>query len=528
MKKLLLLLFFAVTFCNGTYAQNPLFIQGPEGYGLASPYTDRGMIPLFKDGNDLYATTRKLDPANNVLRNYVVRINLTNDSMYVFSGISLSGTATLYSPRNFTVYQDYVFFSCASKLYRITKSTNQIIEFLSDCDHYFISGNILLHDYWNSSATYARNLTTNTFAQVKATDDRSIIEIGSMYEYDNSIYFWGTVSLYTGRKNGIFRYNKSTGVVTSFMYVSLPNGYSEMYQGRTEVTRINNNLVYLIKDTDYKYRYISINLETQTLNSTFTFNTNTVYDTGLTEPFIIGNRIYVNKEGVTYSSDGVTAPEPTTLGFSGGGFGQIYNEYINYNDAVYTIRNTEAYGSEVWKTDGTVAGTQLLADLNPGPEGAFYTSGYAKVFGNYLYFATTQYIPGILYRCGGTAETTLPITTPGEFTSVSGFNSYGDYIYFYGQKTDGPNGLYKLNPEEFLAVTAQKQKILYIYPNPASDMLHISEPVEKATVYDMAGRLVSEHDNVTQLSLATLQAGYYLLKTTTGNNKVQNFKFIVK
>lgn len=527
MKKFLLLLF-VITFSNSIYAQNPQYIQGPEGYGLASPYTDRGMIPLFTDGNDLYATTRKLDPANNVLRNYVVRINLIDDSMYVFSGISLSGTATLYAPRNFTVYQDYVFFSCASKLYRITKSTNQIIEFLSDCDHYIISGNILLHDYWNSSATYARNLTTNTFTQVKAPDDRSIIEIGSMYEYDNSIYFWGTVSLSTGRKNGIFRYNKANGVVTSFMYVLLPNGYSEMYQSRTEVTRINNNLVYLIKDTDYKYRYVSVNLDTQTLNSAFTFNTNTVYAPGLTEPFVIDNRVYISKEGVTYSSDGVTALEPTTMGgFSGQGFRWTYDEYIQYNGLVYTLRNTEAYGTEIWKTDGTAEGTQLLADLNPGTGSAFSGSGYAQVFGNYLYFSTTANIPGILYRCGDTAETTLPITTPGEFTSVSGFNSYGDYIYFYGQKTEGPNGLYKLNPEEFLAVTAQKQKTLHIYPNPVTNVLYISEPVDKATVYDMAGRLVSEHDNISQISVGTLQTGWYLLKTTTGS-KEQNFKFIVK
>jgi len=37
------------------------------------------------------------------------------------------------------------------------------------------------------------------------------------------------------------------------------------------------------------------------------------------------------------------------------------------------LRRTPEHGEEIWTTDGTEAGTMLLADMNPGPSDGFYS-----------------------------------------------------------------------------------------------------------------------------------------------------------
>jgi ELWxxDGT repeat protein len=442
MKKTLLLLLIFVT--TGIFAQTPLFIQGPEGYGLEAPYTDRGMRPLYTDGNDLFALTTKKDPsANNMLRNYLVRINMENDTMHFYDYVALGGTADYYSPHSFKTHGNFIFFRCGWRLYKLDKTTNAVVEYLSDCSTYYIIGDYLIYDYWNSSKTYSRNMVTNVTTEIKAPDDKSIIAIGSIYEYNNEIYFWATVSSFSIRKNGIFKYNPVTKVLTSFMYVALQTS-SNMYQGRTEVARVSDNLVFLIKDSTYNMKYVSVNLLTQTLNTNFTFDTNTVYDSGLSEPFVIGSQIYLSRGAQTYMSNGITTPVPAPFNFTGYSFNEVYNDFISYNGEVYSTIDTPGYGIEVWKTNGTVDGTQLVADLEPGPGDAFYIGGSPIVHGGSMYFCTSAGSVRI-YKTDGTASGTLPLTLPGEFSYIGSIKAFANSLYFYGKKDGGQSGLYKVS-----------------------------------------------------------------------------------
>ena len=69
-------------------------------------------------------------------------------------------------------------------------------------------------------------------------------------------------------------------------------------------------------------------------------------------------------------------------------------------------------GPELWRSDGTVAGTQLVTDLEPGPGGGLLVG--ATLFGNELVFAlrTPQTLPvrTLLVRTDGTALGTQVIT----------------------------------------------------------------------------------------------------------------------
>ncbi len=77
-----------------------------------------------------------------------------------------------------------------------------------------------------------------------------------------------------------------------------------------------------------------------------------------------------------------------------------------------------------------------------------------------------------------------------------------------------------------------KLQVLTFYPNPATDLLTISDTSEISAIeiYDISGKNVLSQDlNVkkTDLNISKLKTGMYILKTNS-NGKSQSFKFIKK
>lgn len=90
------------------------------------------------------------------------------------------------------------------------------------------------------------------------------------------------------------------------------------------------------------------------------------------------------------------------------------------------------HGGELWRTDGTAAGTVLVADINPGP-GSARISGLTAVNGR-LFFAATDGEHGIeLWTSDGTAAGTrrLSDVAPGPLSSSPGdLAAIGGRLYF--------------------------------------------------------------------------------------------------
>ena len=58
------------------------------------------------------------------------------------------------------------------------------------------------------------------------------------------------------------------------------------------------------------------------------------------------------------------------------------------NGMLYFSANTPTYGTELWQSDGTAAGTTMVQDIYPGPLGSNPTN--FVVFGTTLFFTATD------------------------------------------------------------------------------------------------------------------------------------------
>src|SRR5262245_61135040 len=75
-------------------------------------------------------------------------------------------------------------------------------------------------------------------------------------------------------------------------------------------------------------------------------------------------------------------------------------------NTVYYLGQEPAHGAELWRSDGTAAGTQLVKDIFPGSGTSIPTWG--TVVGSTLYFAAREPATGVeLWRSDGTAAGTV-------------------------------------------------------------------------------------------------------------------------
>ena len=105
-------------------------------------------------------------------------------------------------------------------------------------------------------------------------------------------------------------------------------------------------------------------------------------------------------------------------------------------------------GSELWKSDGTAAGTVIVKDINPGAGHAVPDS--LSVMGNYVYFSANDGTVGTeLWRSDGTAagtELVKDIYEGGDSDSGaspianSGIVSNGVHAYFFAEASNGDGG----------------------------------------------------------------------------------------
>lgn len=217
-------------------------------------------------------------------------------------------------------------------------------------------------------------------------------------------------------------------------------------------------------------------------------------------------------------------------------------KYIIYNNKLFMTLKDAEHGGEIWSTDGTTEGTQLFMDVFPGPfdsMGVTISPMLFQVMGGKLYFRainSEEYYQ--LWKSDGTLAGTQKITADPENPSQDAlgytpyFTAFDDKLYFTAKYNDSGYELWTVAADEAMAVTDFSKNQFSVYPNPVADIINISgdSPISSVQIYDYSGKLLlSEPANSKklQLNVSSLPKGNYVVKVLSGQ-KSSSYKIIKK
>ena len=141
----------------------------------------------------------------------------------------------------------------------------------------------------------------------------------------------------------------------------------------------------------------------------------------------------------TTITSGTATPVPVS---NSGTDNQFYSQGVTIGGYLYYSMNDGVHGDQLWRTDGTTAGTSMVTDIDASsPDGA--SPGQLTDFDGMLYFVAAT--PGtstpdqILYKTDGTPNSTSVVAD--HVTNVVG--QLGNELYFLGEDSSGDLQLYR-------------------------------------------------------------------------------------
>ena len=109
----------------------------------------------------------------------------------------------------------------------------------------------------------------------------------------------------------------------------------------------------------------------------------------------------------------------------------IQNSFENVNGTLFFTASNGVNGSELWKSNGTFAGTVMVKDIWPGSSG--WGSDLTHV-GNIVYFGANDGVNARLWKSDGTSAGTVKINAPAPLD----IGNANGIVYYSG--SDGVNG----------------------------------------------------------------------------------------
>lgn len=182
-----------------------------------------------------------------------------------------------------------------------------------------------------------------------------------------------------------------------------------------------------------------------------------------------------------------------------------------YNDSIYFAAGSGG-STQLWVSDGTVAGTQLVWGNYICKNPHVFTIYHSK-----MYFLASSMLMG--NQIWGATLGLSTLISPVELTSQ--FCEYNGGLYFEANFDLKGYELWRMDP--FGNVVKDVEKHAFnVYPNPAHNSIRIETPEPANFVLtDMFGRQVLKADvaHTATLDISTLKPGVYILSDNAGNQE---------
>ncbi len=232
-----------------------------------------------------------------------------------------------------------------------------------------------------------------------------------------------------------------------------------------------------------------------------------------------------------YLTDGteqgtVMLKDINTTNASAGSFTQNFTDYKG--KVFFTASDGGATGSELYTTDGTPEGTVIFKDIVPGSGSSAPQN--LTVFNDKLYFFVTN-VGNVkqLWESDGTVAGTKSLA---DVNTVTGLYVYNNNLYFSGRVSIADQigaELYKVNlPDATLAVSDSSKSEIKIYPNPSKGTFFVSGvKAGNFELYDFSGRLIKAGKISEGKVSVNAAAGNYILKVKSDDNKISQSQKVV-
>lgn len=203
-----------------------------------------------------------------------------------------------------------------------------------------------------------------------------------------------------------------------------------------------------------------------------------------------------------------------------------------YKGKVYFNGDQFSFTPQLYKTDGTQAGTNLAIDASQLGGGNSFTGLDIAVVGDSLVFYGTRWETGEeLYISDGTTVGTRVVDlNPGEPNSFPQHFAVTDNLFYFSAFTpDYGRELWVYDPQGILSSTSEFDVIgaLDVFPNPISDQIQITFPVAEdrlLQIYNIEGKKVFEMNTIYSeetIDLRFLDNGNYILMARSESEVAQ-------
>jgi len=169
-----------------------------------------------------------------------------------------------------------------------------------------------------------------------------------------------------------------------------------------------------------------------------------------------------------WRSDGTPAGTRLVADIYPGAVGSAPDGFVVKDNTLYFFATSPGYGRELWRSDGSSAGTTLVKDINPGTADSFPQDSRPQMTrqGSLLLFAADDGSHGLeLWRSDGTSEGTALVAdinpSPGGGSSPRSFVSFDSATYFVAYTPDDKDEIWRTDG------TAEGTTRFTQFPDPA-------------------------------------------------------------